>query len=189
MWRRGGKEEWEQYSTYHRRKLGPECFCVKNQKERKKNKNTHRKGKKGEIRISHMLLWETVYYLLLAKLQRALISKELDMGSHVFPLYLFKCLFEERVLKSFLCCTIFSTPGGHPAPLLNICKLQTMFPMLPFLTFPIWSIAPSFDMTSILSLCFTPLSRTCPPSLFAVDFFPPQLLRFPDALFHPVGER
>lgn len=28
MWRREGKEEREQYSTYHRRKLGPECFCV-----------------------------------------------------------------------------------------------------------------------------------------------------------------
>lgn len=44
-----------------------------------------------------------------------LIFKEVDMGSHIFPLYLFKCLFEERVLKSFLCYAIFSTPGGHPS--------------------------------------------------------------------------
>lgn len=35
MWERGGKVEREQYSTYHRRKLGPECFCVQNTKRKK----------------------------------------------------------------------------------------------------------------------------------------------------------
>lgn len=60
---------------------------------------------------------------MLPKLHRALIFKKVDMGSHIFPLYLFKCLFEEWVLKSFLYCTISSTPGGRAALLLNICKL------------------------------------------------------------------
>lgn len=37
--------EREQYSTYHRRKLGPECFCVQNTKTRKKT-HTHPQRKK-----------------------------------------------------------------------------------------------------------------------------------------------
>lgn len=82
-----------------------------------------------------MLLQETVYYLLLPKHHKALISKKLDTVSHIFPRYLFECLFEEWVLKYFLCCTIFSTQGGHPALLLNTCKLQklqTMYSVPPF---------------------------------------------------------
>lgn len=101
--------------------------------------------------------------MLLAKLQTALISKELDMGSHIFPLYLFKCLFEELLLKSFLCHTIFSIPGGHPALVLNICKLFTTFPMLRVFfssASPFDQMLFLFDVTSILSLHFT-----CLPSL------------------------
>lgn len=39
-------------------------------------------------------------------------------------------------------------------------------------------------MTSILSLHFTPLSRTCPPPLFTFDFFPLKLL-LPGRSFTP----
>lgn len=63
------------------------------------------------------------------------------------------------------CCTIFSLPGGHPAPLRDICKHQTTSPVLLCFCFPVWPITSLFIMTSILSLSFTPLSRTCPPSL------------------------
>lgn len=80
--------------------------------------------------VEKKVLSYAAYYLLFPKLQRALISKELDVGSRIFPLYLFKYLFEGPLLKSFLRCTIFSTPAGHPALLLNICQLLTVFPML-----------------------------------------------------------
>lgn len=108
-----------------------------------------------------MLLLRTIQ--LLPKHKRALIFSGTGYGEPYFSTYLFKCLFEERALKVFLCCTISSTPGGHPALRLNICKLLTKRPMLPFFTFYIWSIDSLYNMTSILSSHFTRLSRTVLP--------------------------
>lgn len=87
------------------------------EKEEKKKKAPTEKGKpqRTEKEGSPICFYRRLCAICCyPKLQRALIFKELDMGSHIFPLYLFKCLFEERVLKSFLCYAIFSTPGGHP---------------------------------------------------------------------------
>lgn len=116
MWRRRGKRGTRAVQHISQEEAWAwVLLCPEYQQEEKKTPTEEESSREKKD------LPYAVYYLLLAKLQRTLISKELDVGSHIFPLYLFKCLFEGRVLKSFLCCTIFSTPGGHPAPLLNIC--------------------------------------------------------------------
>lgn len=73
--------------------------------------------------------------------------------------------FPWRAGIEIFCCTIFSLPGGHPAPLRDKCKRQTMSPVLLCFYLPIWPVTLLFNVTSILSLSFTPLSRTWPPSL------------------------
>lgn len=170
-------------STAHIRSMGLSASaCVSRipkapkKRKKKKSKTLKKKSSRGP-RKKDLPFSSTVDYLLLPKHHRALISRELDIGSHIFPLYLFKCLFEERVLKFFLCCTIFITPGGHPTLLLNICKLLTIFPHATFF-FPydqalLYSAWPLFetvfhpslqDMPSIpLYFWLLPSQVTLPP--------------------------
>lgn len=73
-------------------------------------------------------------------------------------------VFAWRADFEILCLTIFSTPGGCPALLLNICKLQTMSHILLIFLLLINHCFIQHDLYFDLD-SFTPLSRTCSPSL------------------------
>lgn len=179
-WRRGGKREMravQHISEAWAWVLLPVCPEYQKHQKKRKEKPSEKKSSRGP-RKKDLPFSSTGDYLLLPKHHRALISRELDIGSHIFPLYLFKCLFEERVLKFFLCCTIFIAPGGHPTLLLNICKLLTIFPHATF--FPIWSGPSLFSMTSVWD-CVSPLSpgHALYPSLLLTSSFPSYFASLP----------
>lgn len=186
----GAEEKRSKSSTAHitGRSLGLSAYVSWIPKEKKKKKNTHRKEKQQrmgrEKDLPYAFIGDRMLFVV-TQTSDGIDFQGTGYGEPYFPLYLFKCLFEERVLKCFLCCTIFSTPGGHPALLLNICKLQTMFPMLPFFTLPVWSMSSLFNMTSFFEFVFHSSLQDLPPIPLYFWLLSPKVTPLPWRSFTP----
>ena len=162
-WRRGGKTG--KRAVQHISQA--ECFMCP---EYKKKKHTLKKSSReqGERKdLLYDLRGDCFLFIVPPNIREHWFLRN---WSHIFPLHFFKRLSDERVLKSFLCCTISITPGGHRAPLFNICKLLTIL-----------SHASSFYIFHLIHCCFIQhnLYFGCVPLLSPGPALHPSLLLTP----------
>lgn len=120
LWRRGGKEERAVQHISQKEAWSYVLFCPEYQKKKQKRSLREKQHRMEEEGSPISFKGDCVAYVV-PKTIDSIDFHRTGYGSHIFPLYFFKCLLEELVLKSFLQCTIFNPPRGHPALLLNIC--------------------------------------------------------------------
>lgn len=115
-----------------------------------------------------------------------------NIREHWFPRnWIWRAIFFHFTLSSVCLRSRYWNPSSaalfpsHLEGAQRCCQPLTMFSTLSFSTFPSWSTASLFNVTSVCRSYSTLLSGTRPPSFFTFDLFPLKWLCFPASLSAP----